>query len=248
MSQKFQGGQDGQGARQLLLDFMAPPAALPGDHIPEAWANCLPSGIADIPLATVKAERDRGVTIYPPAGQLFRALELVAPEQVKAVVLGQDPYHEPGQAMGLAFAVPQECLKLPPSLKNILKEYSEDWGKVPPPHPDLTKWAQQGVLLLNTILSVREHSAFSHQNIGWEAVTDAILQAISRQSQRVVFILWGAPAQAKRPLIDESRHAVLTAPHPSPLSAYRGFFGSKPFTTANRLLAEAGRPPVDWTL
>ena len=219
-----------------------------GDYIPESWANCLPSGIADIPLATVKAERDRGMTIYPPAGQVFRALELVAPEQVKVVILGQDPYHEPGQAMGLAFAVPQECLKLPPSLKNILKEYSADWGKVPPAHPDLTKWARQGVLLLNTILSVREHSAFSHQNIGWEAVTDAILQTISRQPQRVVFILWGAPAQAKRPLIDESRHVVLTAPHPSPLSAYRGFFGSKPFTTANQLLAEAGRSPVDWTL
>lgn len=218
------------------------------ETLPPAWAKWLPAELVDVPMTAVAAERARGVTIYPPAGQVFRALELVEPEQVKAVILGQDPYHEPGQAMGLAFAVPQECLKLPPSLKNILKEYSEDWGKVPPAHPDLTKWAQQGVLLLNTILSVREHSAFSHQNIGWEAVTDAILRAISRQPQRVVFILWGAPAQAKRPLIDESRHVVLTAPHPSPLSAYRGFFGSHPFTTVNRLLAERGRLPIDWTL
>lgn len=236
------------GDNQLLLDFTEPAAPTPDDEIPGSWAELLPSGIADIPLATVKTEREHGVTIYPPVGHIFRALSLVAPEQVKAVILGQDPYHEPGQAMGLAFAVPQECPKLPPSLRNILKEYAEDWGKEPPAHPDLTKWAQQGVLLLNTILSVREHSAFSHQNIGWERVTDEILRAVSCQSQRVVFVLWGTPAQAKRPLIDETRHAVLTAPHPSPLSAYRGFFGSHPFTTVNRLLAAVARPPIDWTL
>lgn len=236
------------GDNQLLLDFTEPVVPTSGDEIPDSWAELLPSGIADIPLATVKTEREHGVTIYPPPGQIFRALELVAPEQVKAVILGQDPYHEPGQAMGLAFAVPQGCAKLPPSLRNILKEYADDWGKEPPLHPDLTKWAQQGVLLLNTILSVREHSAFSHQNIGWERVTDEILRAVSGQTQRVVFVLWGSPAQTKRPLIDETRHAVLTAPHPSPLSAYRGFFGSRPFSAVNHLLVEAGRLPIDWTL
>ena len=237
-------------SRQLQLDFMEPETEVSDSQetLPPAWAKWLPAELVDVPMMAVAAERARGVVVYPPPGQLFRALSLVAPEQVKAVILGQDPYHEPGQAMGLAFAVPQECAKLPPSLRNILKEYAEDWGKEPPLHPDLTKWAQQGVLLLNTILSVREHAAFSHRDLGWEAVTDAILRVVSAQSQRVVFVLWGAPAQAKRPLIDETRHAVLTAPHPSPLSAYRGFFGSHPFTAVNRLLAETSRPPIDWTL
>jgi uracil-DNA glycosylase len=235
--------------RQFRLDFADETTTreLTADALPPDWASCLPHGLADIPLAKVAAERARGITVYPPAGQVFRALYLVPPSAVRAVILGQDPYHEPGQAMGLAFAVPNGC-KLPPSLKNILKEYAEDWKQPPPAQPDLTKWARQGVLLLNTLLSVREHAAFSHRDFGWETVTDAILKAVSLQPHRVVFILWGAPAQAKRPLIDETRHAVLAAPHPSPLSAYRGFFGSKPFTTANRLLAEAGRPPIDWTL
>ena len=218
------------------------------DEVPASWVKSLPPGIVEAPLAVVAAERARGVVVYPPAGQIFRTLELVAPEEVRAVILGQDPYHEPGQAMGLAFAVPGECKRLPPSLKNILKEYAEDLGKPLPAQPDLTKWARQGVLLLNTILSVREHEAFSHRDIGWEAVTDAILTTVSALPRRVVFVLWGAPAQAKRALIDETRHAVIASPHPSPLSAYRGFFGSRPFSTVNRLLEEAGRPPIDWNL
>ena len=227
---------------------MEPAAPLPDDEIPARWAKFLAPGIAEAPLAAVAAERSKGVAVYPPAGQIFRALELVAPEEIRAVILGQDPYHEPGQAMGLAFAVPGECKRLPPSLKNILKEYAEDLGRTLPEQPDLTRWARQGVLLLNTILSVREHAAFSHRDIGWEAVTDAILQAVSALPRRVVFVLWGAPAQAKRSLIDEARHAVVASPHPSPLSAYRGFFGSRPFSTVNRLLEEAGRPPIDWSL
>ncbi len=236
--------------KQLQLEFMSAESDVPAfsDSLPYSWAKCLPFDIERQAVAAVAEERGAGVTVYPPAGQLFYALELVPPEAVKAVILGQDPYHEPGQAMGLAFAVPPECAKLPPSLRNILKEYAEDWGKLPPDHPDLTKWAQQGVLMLNTILSVREHAAFSHRELGWESVTDAILQCVSRQARRVVFVLWGAPAQAKRALIDETRHAVLAAPHPSPLSAYRGFFGSRPFTTVNRLLEEGGRDGIDWTL
>ncbi|MBQ4480424.1 MAG: uracil-DNA glycosylase [Victivallales bacterium] len=221
---------------------------MPDDIVPSAWVKCLPPDIAEAPLAAVAEERTKGVVIYPPPGQIFRALELVAPEEVRAVILGQDPYHEPGQAMGLAFAVPSECKKLPPSLKNILKEYAADLGRPLPAQPDLTKWARQGVLLLNTILSVREHAAFSHRDIGWEAVTDAILSSVSALPRRVVFVLWGAPAQAKRGLIDETRHAVIASPHPSPLSAYRGFFGSRPFTAVNRLLEEAGRTPIDWSL
>ena len=237
-------------SRQLQLDFMEPETEVSDSQetLPPAWAKWLPAELVDVPMMAVVAERARGVVVYPPPGQLFRALSLVAPEQVKAVILGQDPYHEPGQAMGLAFAVPQECAKLPPSLRNILKEYAEDWGKEPPLHPDLTKWAQQGVLLLNTILSVREHEAFSHRNIGWEEVTDAILKTVSALPRRVVFVLWGAPAQAKRALIDETRHAVIVAPHPSPLSAYRGFFGSHPFSSVNRLLSDGGRGAIDWTL
>ena len=233
---------------QLQLSFMEQVAPVIGDEVPISWAKCLLPGIAEKPLSVVKAERDHGITVYPPDGQIFRALDLVAPDEVRVVILGQDPYHEPGQAMGLAFAVPTDCPKLPPSLKNILKEYADDLGMMPPAHPDLTKWARQGVLLLNTILSVREHEAFSHRNIGWEEVTDAILKAASALLQRVVFVLWGAPAQAKRALIDETRHAVIVAPHPSPLSAYRGFFGSHPFSTVNRRLADGGRKPIDWTL
>ena len=237
-------------SRQLQLDFMEPEteALGPQETLPPAWAKRLPADLVEAPMSAVAAERARGVVVYPPAGQVFRTLDLVAPDEVKVVILGQDPYHEPGQAMGLAFAVPTDCPKLPPSLKNILKEYADDLGMTPPAHPDLTKWARQGVLLLNTILSVREHEAFSHRDIGWEAVTDAILKTVSALPQRVVFVLWGAPAQAKRALIDETRHAVIVAPHPSPLSAYRGFFGSHPFSTVNRRLADGGRKPIDWTL
>ena len=216
------------------------------DVLPEAWAKLLPAGIAEAPLQEIAKRRAGGDEIFPPAGQVFHALQLTPPEAVRAVLLGQDPYHEPGQAMGLAFAVPPTCAKLPPSLKNILKEYQDDLGIEPPDHPDLTQWARQGVLLLNTTLTVQAHQAFSHAKLGWQAVTDAIIRAVSRFEHPVVFLLWGAPAQAKRPLIDETRHGVLAAAHPSPLSAFRGFFGSHPFSQANRWLTGHGQSPVDW--
>lgn len=217
------------------------------DELPEAWKELLPAGIADPALAAVARERAEGKVVYPPEGELFAALKRTPPQSVRVVLLGQDPYHEAGQAMGLAFAVPQCCAKLPPSLKNILKEYHADTGAEPPGHPDLTRWADEGVLLLNTTLSVREHEAFSHAAIGWQEVTDAVIAALSRQSRPVVFLLWGKPAQEKRTLIDEGVHGVLTAPHPSPLSAYRGFFGSKPFSKANEWLKNHGQSSVNWT-
>jgi uracil-DNA glycosylase len=216
--------------------------------IPPEWAALLPQGLAEPPLHAVAAERAAGMVIYPPAGRLFTALELTPPEAVKVVIIGQDPYHEAGQAMGLAFAVPPECPKLPPSLKNILREYADDLNLPLPIKPDLRKWAAQGVLMLNTVLSVREHAANSHAKIGWQRVTDALITAVNAHCTPSVFILWGAPAQSKLPLIDTQRHGVLCAPHPSPLSAYRGFFGSRPFSQANQWLSAHGREPIDWTL
>lgn len=233
---------------QPMLNFQKDTAPRPHDALPPEWAELLPPGIAEKPLARVATERAQGIIIYPSEGDIFKSLYLTPPQKVRAVILGQDPYHEPGQACGLAFAVPASCPKFPPSLRNILKEYETDWGKSAPLQPDLSIWARQGVLMLNTVLSVQKHAAFSHRRIGWEEVTDAILRALSALPQRIVFILWGAPAQAKRPLLDETHHAVIATPHPSPLSAYRGFFGSRPFTAANRLLVEAGQPPIDWTL
>ena len=240
--------RNGDTLSQPMLNFQEEPTPTAHDRLPDAWARRLPPEISDRPLARVAQERTQGNIIYPPAGQIFTALKLTPPEKVRAVILGQDPYHEPGQAFGLAFAVPANCPKFPPSLRNILREYESDWGQPAPLRPDLSKWAIEGVLMLNTILTVRAHEAFSHRGIGWESVTDAVLQAVSALPHRVVFILWGAPAQAKRALIDETRHAVITSAHPSPLSAYRGFFGSRPFTTANRLLTEKNLAPLNWTL
>lgn len=218
------------------------------ESLPEEWSALLPPGIADAPLAAVARDRDDGIAVYPPAGSLFAALRLTPPRQVRAVILGQDPYHEPGQATGVAFAVPAECRKLPPSLRNILREYAIDLGAAPPAHPDLRQWCQQGVLLLNTVLSVREHAAASHAAIGWQRLTDAIIAAVSRHCPPCAFLLWGLPAQRKIPLIASPPHGVFCAPHPSPLSAYRGFFGSRPFSQANRWLRDHGRPEIDWRL
>jgi uracil-DNA glycosylase len=163
------------------------------------------------------------------------------------VILGQDPYHEHGQAHGLSFSVPAG-VTIPPSLRNIFIELENDMGLQPPMHGTLTPWAQQGVLLLNTSLTVREGNAGSHAKKGWEAITDQIIRTVNDNSKRCVFILWGAHAQAKKKLITQSHHAILEAPHPSPLSAYRGFFGSAPFSRTNALLQEAGRAPIDWSL
>ena len=166
---------------------------------------------------------------------------------MKAVIIGQDPYHEPGQAMGLCFSVPQG-VPVPPSLVNIIKEINDDLGtQIPATSGDLSGWAAQGVLLLNATLTVREHAAGSHQRHGWEQFTDAAIQALAERRQGIVFLLWGSYAIGKRKLINPLHHCILTAPHPSPLSAYRGFFGCRHFSRANDYLRSTGQTPIDWT-
>ena len=185
-------------------------------------------------------------TVYPPAEDTFNAFRFSSLTDTRVVILGQDPYHGPGQAHGLSFSV-QSGIKIPPSLRNIYKELADDLGVEIPAHGDLTAWAKQGVLLLNTVLTVRDGEANSHRKQGWEKFTDAVIQTLSDREQPVVFILWGKPAEKKTSLID-SRHGVIVSVHPSPLSARRGFFGSKPFSKANDLLTEFGQPTIDWRL
>jgi uracil-DNA glycosylase len=195
----------------------------------------------------VQNEKAAGKVIFPREDHIFCALELTPLENVRVVILGQDPYHGEGQAQGLAFSVPSS-IKIPPSLRNIYKELSDDLGLNLPMSGDLTPWAKEGVLLLNTCLTVEEGKAGSHQGRGWEGFTDLILKVINEQKENVVFILWGAPAQKKAYLINESRHLILSAPHPSPLSSYRGFFGSKPFSKTNDYLRSKRLDEVDWKL
>jgi uracil-DNA glycosylase len=204
-------------------------------------------GAAARACAAVDAERAAGHVVAPASERVFAALALTPLSAVRIVILGQDPYPTPGHANGLAFSYVGPP-PLPRSLINIFKERVADLGEAPPPDGDLTRWAQQGVLLLNTALTVREGAskAGSHLSLGWGAVTDAVIAAVSRERPHVVFLLWGAPAQAKRPLIDESRHLVIASPHPSPLSARRGFFGSRPFSQANTWLKERGEKPIAW--
>lgn len=185
--------------------------------------------------------------VFPPHDAVFAALRLTPYADTKVLVLGQDPYHGPGQAHGLCFSV-RRGVTIPPSLKNIHTELHDDLGIEPPAHGNLEAWARQGVLLLNAVLTVRAHEAASHRNQGWETFTDEVIAAVNAKPERVVFILWGSYARAKKSLIDQSRHAIIESPHPSPLSAHRGFFGTRPFSRANAALAEAGREPVDWTL
>ena len=185
-------------------------------------------------------------TCYPPGSKIFNAFDSTPFDKVKVVILGQDPYHEPGQAMGLCFSVPQG-IQVPPSLVNIIKEINDDLGtQIPTTSGDLSGWANQGVLLLNATLTVRAHQAGSHQRHGWEIFTDAAIQALSQQRSSIVFLLWGSYAIAKRALIDQTKHLVLTAPHPSPLSAYRGFFGCRHFSTANDYLRQQGQEAINW--
>ena len=188
-------------------------------------------------------------SVYPPAQQLFAAFERTPPACVRAVILGQDPYHEPGQANGLAFSV-SRGVKLPPSLQNIYKELEADLGVPAAKSGDLTSWAQQGVFLLNTVLSVRAHAANSHKDFGWQSFTDAVIAALAELPQPVAFVLWGAQAQKKAALVEKSPYPrlVLQSPHPSPLSAYRGFFGSRPFSQINAFLVSYGFSPVDWKI
>lgn len=186
-------------------------------------------------------------TVYPPPGEVFAALHLTPYADVRVVILGQDPYHGPGQAHGLAFSV-RPPVPPPPSLANLFKELEADLGIRPPVHGSLISWTQQGVLLLNTTLTVRARSAGSHQKKGWEIFTDQILRVVNNKPEPVVFVLWGASARSKKRLVDTSRHTIIESPHPSPLSAHRGFFGSRPFSRINQALIAAGQPPIDWAL
>lgn len=192
----------------------------------------------------VRAEYAAG-TCYPPAGEIFAAFDRCPFPEVKVVLLGQDPYHGAGQAEGLCFSV-RDGVPTPPSLQNIFKELHDDLGVPVPTSGSLRRWADQGVLLLNATLTVRAGAAGSHQGRGWETFTDAAIRALSSQREHLVFLLWGAYAGRKAALIDRSRHCILTAPHPSPLSAYRGFFGSHPFSQANAYLATHGLQPISW--
>ena len=225
------------------------------DTIPESWRGVL-DPVLQTPAAQrlggfLKAEEAAGKRIYPPRGLRLAALELTPLDAVKVVILGQDPYHGAGQAHGLSFSVPQG-VRLPPSLLNIVKEIEADLGLPRPAHGNLEKWARQGVLLLNTSLSVEEGKAGSHAALGWEAITDAIVAAVAARSEPCVFMLWGNHArrkvQAVTGLGPNSHHLILTAPHPSPLSAHAGFFGCRHFSKANAFLEAQGRGAIDWSL
>jgi uracil-DNA glycosylase len=198
-------------------------------------------------VAHLKTERATGAVIYPPGSLMFHAFEKTPFDQVKVVILGQDPYHGPGQAHGLSFSVP-DGVKPPPSLVNMYKELNKDIGMPIPQTGNLTKWAEQGVLLLNAALTVRANEPASHAKIGWMDFTDAVIRKISQEKQGVVFLLWGRFAQEKQVLIDETKHHVLKAAHPSPFSADKGFFGCQHFSRANDLLIKQGLEPIDWKI
>ena len=194
-------------------------------------------------VTAAAAERN----VYPAPENIFAAFRACPAAAVRAVILGQDPYHEPGQAHGLSFSV-KPSVEIPPSLVNIYKELHEDCGCYIPNNGYLKKWADQGVMLLNTVLTVRAHAANSHKNIGWEEFTDAAIRVLNEQDRPMVFILWGRPAQMKKPMLTNPKHLILESPHPSPLSAYRGFFGSRPFSKTNKYLKENGIEPIDWQI
>lgn len=218
--------------------------------IEEGWKQALQPEF-DKPYFTSLASAVRSeyanpaVTVYPPAGKIFAAFDNTPFADVKVVIIGQDPYHGPGQANGLAFSV-NPGIQIPPSLRNIFKEISTDIGSPVPADGDLTRWARQGVLLLNATLTVREHLPKSHSMLGWSQLTDAAVRALNERQDGVVFMLWGSDAIRKGEMIDRSKHLVLTAPHPSPLSASRGFFGCRHFSQANAWLAAHGKTPIAW--
>lgn len=218
--------------------------------VPEGWRDVLADEfeqpyMADL-AAFVAAER-RNYTVYPPKAEVFSALALTPYDGVRVVILGQDPYHGPNQAHGLAFSV-RKGVRPPPSLVNIFAELQTDLGIPPARHGHLVEWAEQGVLLLNTALTVRAGAAASHKGQGWERLTDRIIELVSDREQPVVFVLWGSPAQRKTALIDTSRHTIIRSVHPSPLSASNGFFGSRPFSKVNAALEGYGEAPIDWQL
>ncbi|WP_299592010.1 uracil-DNA glycosylase [uncultured Microbulbifer sp.] len=216
-----------------------------------SWYSVLESEFSSPYMGELRAflrqEKQSGKNIFPPAGQIFNAFNSTLFDQVKVVILGQDPYHGPGQAHGLCFSV-MPGVRVPPSLKNIYKELHSDLGVEVPEHGCLQPWAEQGVLLLNATLTVEEGKAGAHQGRGWEQFTDAAVHALAEQREGLVFILWGSYAQKKGSFIDRHRHLVLKGPHPSPLSAHRGFFGTRPFSQANAYLQQRGEVPIDWAL
>ncbi len=240
-------------AQSSLFDDADPPPAaevVPPAGFPASW---LPAGGAEFAKpyfaklqAFVEQER-QAEEIFPPAPDTFNAFQATPPDAVRVVILGQDPYPTPGQGHGLCFSV-RPGVRLPASLRNIYQELTNDLAIPPAKHGYLLSWAKQGVLLLNAVLTVRSGKPASHAGKGWETFTDAALAAVNAGPSPVVFVLWGAYAQKKTSLIDGTRHAVLQSPHPSPLSAHTGFFGSKPFSKVNDALATFGRPPIDWTL
>ncbi|MFA6188026.1 MAG: uracil-DNA glycosylase [Sulfuricurvum sp.] len=218
--------------------------------IHESWKKRLEKEFNHPYMSELKAfliEEKKHYAIFPSGSHIFNAFNTTAFDSVKVVILGQDPYHGAGQAHGLSFSV-QHGVKLPPSLQNIFKELVDDIGCPFPKSGDLSHWAHEGVLLLNTLLTVRANEPFSHKDRGWERFTDQVIRTLSREREHIVFILWGLPAQKKAVLIDETKHLILKAPHPSPLSSYRGFFGSKPFSKTNTYLAEQGIAPIDWCI
>ena len=215
-----------------------------GDWAPFFAAECAKPYFAALDAFVTEAAAH--TTVYPAAENIFAAFAACPAAGIRAVILGQDPYHEPGQAMGLSFSVPDAC-KAPPSLRNIFKELESETG-TQRAHNDLTPWAQQGVLLLNTVLTVRAGQANSHKGKGWEQFTDDVIRLLDQREEPVVFLLWGNNAKAKKALIQHPQHLVLTAAHPSPLSAYHGFFGCKHFSKANAFLREHGLPEIDWSI
>lgn len=186
--------------------------------------------------------------IYPPSDDIFNAFHMTPLSEVKVLILGQDPYHEENQAHGLSFSVPESQTKIPPSLQNIYKELQDDVGCYIPNNGYLIKWAEQGVLMLNTVLTVRAGAANSHKGQGWEQFTDAIIRAVNEQDRPIVYMLWGSPAQSKIPMLNNPKHLILKSVHPSPLSAYRGFFGCKHFSQCNEFLVSNGLSPIDWQI
>lgn len=218
-------------------------------ELPQSWLKPLETEFQKPYMQELKAylqqRQEAGARIYPEGKNYFRALKATTLDNVKVVILGQDPYHNPGQAHGLSFSVP-EGVAVPPSLRNIYKEIEQSIGGTAPKHGCLTDWAEQGVLLLNAVLTVEENMPAAHRNKGWETFTDAVIKTISDEQQGVVFLLWGAYARGKKKLIDATKHLVLEAPHPSPLSAHRGFLGCGHFVQANDYLAKQGKNPVQW--
>ena len=213
------------------------------DHLREEFEQPYMDSLA----VFLRAEKASGKTIYPSGKNIFRALNTTLPDEVRVVILGQDPYHGPGQAHGLSFSVERSC-PIPPSLRNIFQELNHDLGLRISNHGCLSSWAEQGVLLLNTVLTVEASAPGSHQGKGWEQFTDRVIEVVNRVAQPSVFMLWGSQAKKKGVMIDAGKHCVLVAPHPSPLSAHRGFLGCKHFSSANQFLQERGRKAVNWEL